>query len=238
MPRFDIIAFDADDTLWHNELLYLNAQAQFRTLLAQYHPPEWIDARLYETEVRNLQHFGYGIKAFALSMIETAVELTEGRIAGRDIQTIIDTARAMLTADVELIDHVADTLTQLAPIYTLMLITKGDLRDQEMKIARSGLAQHFRHIEIVSNKNREDYAALLHQRSLTPERFVMVGNSLKSDIWPVLHLGANAVYIPYHLTWAHEVTDPPPAGHPRYYELAHVGLLPQLLETLEYPALE
>jgi len=155
MSRFEIIAFDADDTLWHNERLYLNAQARFKELLAQYHSPEWIDERLYKAEMRNLPHFGYGIKAFALSMIETAVELTEGRISGRDIQTIIDAAKEMLAAEVELLEHVAETIARLASAYSLMVITKGDLRDQEAKIARSGLATYFRYIEIVSDKNSE-----------------------------------------------------------------------------------
>src|SRR5215475_906899 len=117
MSRFEVIAFDADDTLWHNERLYFDAQARFKRLLAQYHSPEWIEERLYQTEMRNLQHFGYGIKAFALSMIETAVELTEGRIAASDIQTLIDSAKAMLAADVELLAHVAETLAILTDAY-------------------------------------------------------------------------------------------------------------------------
>lgn len=233
MTRFDLIAFDADDTLWHNERLYANAQHRFKELLAQYHSPEWIDERLYNTEMRNLPHFGYGIKAFALSMIETAVELTEGRISGQDVQTIINLARGMLVAEVELLDHAAETVARLADTHTLMVITKGDLRDQEGKIARSGLAPYFRHVEIVSDKNPENYDAILKRYGVPPERFLMVGNSLRSDIQPVLALGASAVYMPYHLTWAHEVVTPPPAGQPGYYELAHLGLLPGLIEMLE-----
>lgn len=233
MSRFDIIAFDADDTLWHNERLYANAQARFKELLAQYHSPEWIDERLYRAETRNLPHFGYGIKAFALSMIETAVELTEGRISGGDIQAIIDSAKAMLTAEVELLDHAAETIARLADIYSLMVITKGDLRDQETKITRSGLVAHFRYIEIVSDKNPETYGGLLKRYAIPPERFLMVGNSLRSDILPVLTLGASAVYVPHQLTWAHEVVDPPPVGQPGYYELEHIGLLPGLLAGLE-----
>jgi putative hydrolase of the HAD superfamily len=238
MPRFETIAFDADDTLWHTERLYVSAQAKFKQLLAHYHRPEWIDEHLYQTEMRNLQHFGYGIKAFALSMIETALELTEGRISGGDIQTIIDSAREMLAAEVELLEHAAETITSLAGTYTLMLITKGDLRDQEMKIARSGLAQHFRHIEIVSDKSRTSYEVLLQRHGIAPDRFIMVGNSLRSDILPVLALGASAVYVPYQLTWAHEVADPPPVEQPGYYELEHLGLLPNLLVRLERPGLQ
>lgn len=232
MSRFDVIAFDADDTLWHSERLYVDAQARFKQLLAQYHRPEWIEERLYQTEMRNLQHFGYGIKGFALSMIETAVELTEGRIAGGDIQILIDSAKAMLAADVELLEHAAETLASLADRYALMLITKGDLRDQESKIARSGVAQRFRQIEIVSDKSQASYAALLQRHGIAPERFLMVGNSLRSDILPVLALGARAVYIPHPLTWAHETAEPP-TEHPGYVEVEHLGLLPGLLDRLE-----
>jgi putative hydrolase of the HAD superfamily len=234
MSCFDVIAFDADDTLWHNERLYVSAQAKFKQLLAQYHSPEWIEERLYHTEIRNLQHFGYGIKAFALSMIETAVELTEGRIAGKDIQTIIDAAKTMLAAEVELLEHVADTLASLTTTYPLMLITKGDLFDQETKIVRSGLAQRFRHIEIVSDKSHESYAKLFQRHDITPERFLMVGNSLRSDILPVLALGASAVYVPYQHTWAHEAAERPPAEQQGYYEIEHLGLLPSLLQRLEH----
>jgi putative hydrolase of the HAD superfamily len=233
MPRFDWIAFDADDTLWHNERIYTAAQAKFQSLLVQYHSIEWIDDRLYQTEMRNLEHFGYGIKAFALSMIETAVELTEGRIAGSDIQTIIDIARDMLTAEVELLEHVEATIAALAQNYALMVITKGDLRDQEMKMAHSGLAQFFRHVEIVSDKTREGYAALLARLGIAPARFLMVGNSLRSDILPVLALGASAVYVPYQFTWAHEAADIPQSGQAGFYQLDHLGLLPALLTTLE-----
>jgi len=232
MSRYDVIAFDADDTLWHNERLYAHAQSRYKQLLARYHNPEWIDERLYQTETRNLSHFGYGIKAFALSMIETAVELTEGRISGSEIQTIITLAKEMLTADVELLDHAAETLAGLKNAYTLMLITKGDLRDQELKIARSGVVGYFKHIEIVSDKSVESYAPLLRRHDITPQRFVMVGNSLRSDILPVLALGGSAVYVPHPLTWVHEAAETP-LNQPGFYEIEHLGLLPGLLEGLE-----
>jgi putative hydrolase of the HAD superfamily len=232
MPHYEVVAFDADDTLWQNERLYVEAQARFKQLLSHYHSPEWIEQRLYQTEMRNLRHFGYGIKAFALSMIETAVELTEGRIVGSDIQTLIDTAKSMLTAEVELLEHVADTLAGLADRYTLMLITKGDLLDQESKIERSGLADRFRHIEIVSDKSKASYTRLLQRYAISPERFIMVGNSLRSDILPVLEIGASAVYVPHQLTWIHENGETP-VGHPRYFEIEHIGWLPGLLQKLE-----
>lgn len=229
----EVIAFDADDTLWHNESIYVEAQTQFRQLLAHYHSPEWIDEHLYQTEMRNLAHFGYGIKSFALSMIETAVELTEGQIIGADIRKMIDITKAMLAADVDLLEHVADTLASLKDAYTLMVITKGDLRDQELKIARSGLASHFRYVEIVSEKTPDSYAAILRRYDIEPEQFLMVGNSLRSDILPVLKLGASAVYVPHQLTWVHETGDAPTVEQPGYYEIEHLGQLPQLLTRLE-----
>jgi len=233
MAHFEVIAFDADDTLWHTERLYVNAQVKLKELLAQYHRPEWIDEQLYQAEARNLPYFGYGIKGFALSMIEVAVELTAGRITGREIQLIVDAAKAMLAAEVELLDHVAETISWLASRYALMVITKGDLREQEMKMARSGLAPHFRYIEIVGEKTAESYAALLKRHAIAAERFLMVGNSLRSDILPLLALGASAVYVPYPLTWAHEVVAPPLSKQPGYHALEHLGLLPGLLDQLE-----
>ncbi|MEN3332410.1 MAG: putative hydrolase of the superfamily [Blastocatellia bacterium] len=226
----DVIAFDADDTLWHNESLYTVTQAKFKQLLAGYHSDEWIEAKLNETEMRNIEHFGYGIKGFTLSMIETAIELTEGRISGAEIQQIIGYARAMLRAPVELLDGVRETVSQLAGQYQLMLITKGDLFDQESKIARSGLGDYFSHVEIVSEKNVAVYRAIIAKHHLDPQRFLMVGNSIKSDILPVIDAGGRAVYVPYHTTWVHErVTDYDAAS---FFEIAHMGLLPGLLEEM------
>ncbi len=233
MRPFQIIGFDADDTLWHNERLYVRAQEQLKALLSNYLVDEQMDERLYQTEMRNLEHFGYGIKAFALSMIETAIELTDGQIAARDIQQIIHNARDMMIADVELLEHVEEALALLAADHTLMLITKGDLRDQERKIARSGLAQHFRYVEIVSDKAQDNYAAILQRRSVPPADFLMVGNSLRSDIQPVLALGSAAVYVPQELTWVHESGELPPASVPGFHRLEHLGQLPALVSQLE-----
>lgn len=232
MSRFDIIAFDADDTLWHNERLFVEAQARLKAILAHYHGPEWVAERLYQTEMRNLQHFGYGIKGFTLSMIETAIELTEGRITGAEIQVILDIARTMLNADVELFEHASETLARLSATHTLMLITKGDLFDQEMKISRSGLAAYFKYIEIVSDKRIENYSQILRRYTIRADRFLMIGNSLRSDIMPLLALGAYAVYIPYQYTWVHETAEPP-TGQSGYYYLQHLGQLIDLLEQLE-----
>ncbi len=232
MKRFDIIAFDADDTLWENEINYRRTEQIFKDLLTPYHAPAWIEERLFQTEMRNMQHFGYGIKPFGLSMIETAIELTEGRVTGAEIQVILDAVKRMLTAPIELLPHVAEVIPALAAQAPLMLITKGDLLDQESKVRRSGLAGHFRHVEIVSDKTEQHYADLLARHAIAPERFLMVGNSLRSDILPVLALGGTAVYIPHPLTWAHENGDSP-LGNPGFHELAHIGLLPELVKKLE-----
>ena len=233
MPKFDLIGIDADDTLWHNERYYEEAQDRFVQLLSQYHPEDWIRERLFQTETRNIQHFGYGIKAFALSMIETSVELTEGRVTGKDIHSLVTLAREMLDARVELLEQVADTLPQLAALYPLALITKGDLLDQENKVERSGLGQFFTNIEVVSHKTPEVYARLLTRRSVQPARFLMIGNSLRSDILPVLELGGTGIYIPYATTWQHENAEQPPAGTRGFFALEHFGQLPALLHTLE-----
>src|SRR5512140_180382 len=163
-----------------------------------------MDEHLYQVEMKNIEHFGYGIKAFALSMIETAIELTDGRVSAGDIQDIVDSAKEMLTADVELLEHTLAAIPALASNHALMVITKGDLRDQEGKMARSGLAKYFRQVEIVSDKSAATYRTILERHSIRPEHFLMVGNSLRSDILPVLELGGNAVYIAHELTWAHE----------------------------------
>lgn len=233
MSNFDVIAFDADDTLWENERLYVNAQAKLVKLLAHYHSPEWVNERMYQTEMRNLELYGYGIKAFALSMVETAVELTESRISGAELQTLVDITKEMLHAKVDLLPHTAETLSQLKTKYALMLLTKGDLFEQEKKIARSGIQDRFRYVEIVGTKTVSVYKGLLEKYTVPPERFLMVGNSLRSDILPLLELGACAIYIPHDLTWQHENASPPPAGQARYYQLDHIDQLPALLESLE-----
>jgi len=230
---FDLIAFDADDTLWHNEILYTTTQDKYKQLLSEYLSAELIDQKLYETEMRNLDYFGYGIKGFTLSMIETAIELTAGRIQGWQIQQIIELAKKMLQAPIQLLPHVKETVAHLAAIYPLMVITKGDLLDQETKIARSGLAGYFTHIEIVSEKNQATYQTLLDRYNLEPRRFLMIGNSLRSDILPVVALGARAIHIPYHTTWAHEAVADDYTSQD-YFELEHIGQLPALLDRLNY----
>ena len=205
--QLSAIGFDADDTLWHNETLYTMTQAKFRDLLSAYHDPDWIDQKLYETEMANLHRFGYGIKSFALSMIETAIELTEGRVTGREVQQIIDAAKEMQSSPVEPLPCVPETLATLGERYPLILITKGDLFDQESKLARSGLSDYFAAVEVLSEKDEAAYRRVLDAHTIAPHSFLMVGNSVRSDILPVLALGSDAIHIPYETTWAHEQVD-------------------------------
>lgn len=232
--KFDVIGFDADDTLWHSESYYHDAQRAFTRLLQRYQvEPEAALGVLHRIEVANLPTFGYGIKGFTISMVEAAVEATGGKVRGEDIQKIVALGRAMTTHEIRLLEHSADTVERLARRYTLMLITKGDLMDQERKLAVSGLAQWFGQVEIVSDKTTALYTALLRKHNFNAERFLMVGNSMRSDILPVLELGGTAVYVPYELTWAHEAGIAPESAGSRFYEIAHLGLLPELLEEIE-----
>lgn len=228
----ELIAFDADDTLWQNEDIYAHAQEKFVRLLAPYGNAQEVAQKLSETELRNLWLYGYGIKAFMLSMLETALDVSNGHIPSRDLQTLINWGREMLTADIRLLDHVEPTVAALSRSYALMIITKGDLRDQESKVTRSGLRRYFRYTEVVSDKTRDSYAALLARYRVAASRFLMVGNSLRSDVLPVVALGGLAVHIPYHLTWEHEAVLSEPTEGRKYFELEHIGLLPALVESL------
>ncbi len=224
--------FDADDTLWHNESIFERSHERYRALLAHYHDTATVDRTLFATEMRNLDLYGYGVKGFTLSAIETAIQLTHGKISAREIQELIDLGRDMLAHPVDLLDGAADTLAALAPHHRLLLITKGDLRDQERKLAKSNLAAHFRAIEIVSEKNTETYATIFRRHAITPERFLMVGNSIKSDILPVLALGGAGAHVPYHLTWAHERVEELPRAEGRFFELKTLRELTNVIASL------
>jgi putative hydrolase of the HAD superfamily len=199
-----VVGFDGDDTLWHNESIFSITQEKYRSLLRAYVGDEEINQRLFATETRNLRFFGYGVKGFTLSMIETAIQVSDGRIPSEIIQTIIDEGKAMIDHPVELLPGVRKTISRLRLDYRLIVITKGDLFDQESKLARSGLADLFWKVEIVSEKDEGTYRRILSKYDVDPRRFVMVGNSVRSDILPVLAMGGHAVHIPYHVTWAHE----------------------------------
>ena len=206
MPELSTIAFDADDTLWHSEGHYRDAQAAYEKLLADYIDIANADvhARLLDVERRNIKRFGYGAKGMTLSMVEAAIAMTEARISATDIQRIVDLGVAVLEHPVELLPGIVDAVAEVAKDFTLLLITKGDLFHQEAKIAKSGLSDWFHRIEIVSEKDGPTYRRVLDEVGIRPEQFLMVGNSPGSDIAPVLELGASAVYVPYHLLWAME----------------------------------
>jgi len=227
------LGFDADDTLWHNETLFAAAHEKFFALLAAHHDAATVERTLFATEMRNLPLYGYGAKGFTLSAVETAIELTGGRISAEELKSILELGRAILAHPVELLDGVPAVLAELAAAgHPLLLITKGDLLHQERKIAASGLAAHFIGIEVVSEKDDATYARLLRRHGLSPERFLMVGNSLKSDIAPLLRLGACAAHIPYPLTWAHEHLDSLPLAEGRFFTLKNLRDLPALIASL------
>ena len=225
----DLIGFDADDTLWHNETHYANIKHAFSGLFAGYHDPKWIERKLDETEMRNIHIFGFGIKSFTISMIETAVEITNGQLEANQIQQIVSFSKQMLKADVQLFDRVEETLAEVSEEHDLMLITKGDTFEQEQKIARSGIAGYFKYIEIVGAKTSQIYTSLLGKYGCDATRFLMVGNALKSDILPVLEIGAKAVYIHYEDTWAHENEVYIHKDTSHYYEIERIDLLPALI---------
>jgi len=233
MPELElVIGFDADDTLWHNENIFEKTHDRYRALLAQYHDAETVDRTLFGTEMRNLELYGYGVKGFTLSAIETAIQLTAGKIRADEIQQLIELGRDMLQHPVELLEGVSDTLTALAPHHRLLIITKGDLRDQKRKLEKSQLAGHFRHVEIVSEKDELTYAEILRRHGIAVEQFLMVGNSLKSDILPVLALGGAGAYVPYHLTWAAERTEALPTAADRFFKLNSLRELPGAVARL------
>ena len=227
-----VLGFDGDDTLWHSETRFHVTQAEFRELLKRHVPDADVDARLAATEMKNLSIYGYGVKSFTLSMLETAIQLTEHRIPTADLDVILGWGKRMLMEPTELLDGVEDTLRALSAGSDLLLITKGDLFDQESKLARSGLGNLFGGVEILSEKNKETYGGVFRRRGIKPEEFVMVGNSLRSDIVPVVELGGRAVHIPYEVTWAHEEVREEHLPKHGWRRLETIRELPSALETL------
>lgn len=227
----DVVALDGDDTLWHSENQFVMTQDRFKALLEGHADPDELDARLMAHERENLQVFGYGVKGFTLSMIETAIEVTDGRIDTSVIQDIIIGAKEMLKHPVELLDGVAETVAALVKDHRVMIITKGDLFHQESKVARSGLAEDMWQVEIVAEKDEPTYQRIFDRYGIDPASFVMVGNSVKSDILPVLALGGRAVHIEYELTWEMELADAD-KSHAGYAELDSIRDLPALLAAM------
>ena len=227
------IGFDADDTLWHNETLFVATHGKLCELLSHYHDAAKVDDTLNHTERRNLARYGYGIKSFALSAIETAIDLSDGQIPAAEIREIINLAHHMLDHPVEILDGVPETVAALAASgrYRMLIITKGDLRDQSRKFSLSQLDPHFTDIEVVTEKDPATYARILARHGIALDEFLMVGNSIKSDILPVLDLGARAAHVPYPHTWVLDVADREPSG-PRFHALETIKDLPALLDRL------
>lgn len=228
------IGFDADDTLWHNESFFRLTQERFATLLADHSAPEHLQDRLLEAERRNLSIYGYGVKGFTLSMIETAVEVSQGRVPASVIGEILAAGREMLEHPVNLLPHARATVSALAQDYRLVLITKGDLLDQERKLAQSGLGDLFDGVEIVSDKTPAVYRAAFARHGTGADQGMMVGNSLKSDVLPMLAAGGWGVHVPHGLTWALELADPP-EGHSRFHQMPDLSPLPDLVARLASP---
>jgi len=207
MKDIKVIAFDADDTLWVNEPYFREAEDKFCALLEDYLPLHSVANELFKTEIRNLPLYGYGIKGFMLSMIETILEVTEGTASLEMISKALEFGKEQLNKPIELLDGIETVLETLKGDYRLVVATKGDLLDQERKLQKSGLENYFHHIEIMSEKQEKDYLKLLKHLDCKPENFLMIGNSLKSDVLPVLQIGGHAVHVPFHTTWAHEVVE-------------------------------
>jgi putative hydrolase of the HAD superfamily len=234
-PRFDLIAFDGDDTLWHNERSFVSSRREFHRLLdacGVLLTEEDLEARVARTEVENIRYYGYGVSSFTLSLIETAIELTSGRIGAGELRVLIDQAKRMLSEEVELFPGVPETVGALSVTHPLVLITKGDLLHQTAKLDRSGLRAHFRYVEVVSTKTPEVYADILRRHGVSPDRFLMIGNSLRSDVLPVIDIGGCAIYVPSALSWSHEHADPPD-GVERYFEVPQIAEVRYLVSRLE-----
>jgi putative hydrolase of the HAD superfamily len=225
-----VIGFDADDTLWVNEPYYREAEMQFVDLVTAYGVKGNIAGALFKTEIANLELYGYGIKAFMLSLVECAIELTGGALTARTVSRIIGIGKSMLERPIELLEDVKYVLERLAPHYRLIVATKGDLLDQERKMRKSSISDYFHHIEVMSDKKEQHYKQLLKHLDIAPAEFLMIGNSLRSDIIPPLALGAWGIYVPFHTTWAHEEVEGEPDSD-RYFQVKH---LREVLKVLSH----
>jgi len=223
-----VIAFDADDTLWVNEPYFRTAEKAFCELLKEYVPEEECNELLYKFEMQNLPLYGYGIKPFVLSLIEAAITISKKQISLEIVSEIIAIGKEMLQMPVELIDGIEATLAHLSKKYLLVMATKGDLLDQERKLIKSGLEKYFHHIEVMSDKQPENYQKLITHLDITPSQFLMVGNSLKSDVLPVLEIGSYAIHIPFHTTWEHEKVE----VEVMHYNFKELKLASELIDLL------
>lgn len=231
MTQLSLIGFDADDTLWQNETFFRLTQSRVESLLEGHADPVHLHDRLLAAERRNLGHYGFGVKGFVLSMIETAIEVTEGRVPAAVIAEIMAAGREMLEHPIDLLPHAREAVAWAAQNHRVVLITKGDLLDQERKLAQSGLGDLFHAVEIVSDKRAEVYQRLFARHGVAPAQAMMIGNSLKSDVLPVIETGGYGVHVPHALTWALEHAEAP-LGHARFFSITDLAELPTLMAGL------
>jgi len=225
-----VIGFDADDTLWVNETYFREAEVEFAKLLSPFETENKIDQELFKMEMKNLPVYGYGVKGFVLSMVEMALELSNNTVSNQTISKILDIGKEMINEKVELLDGVESVLQQLSKKYKLIVATKGDLLDQERKLEKSGLLDYFHHIEVLSDKKEANYSKLLNHLEIKPSEFLMIGNSLKSDILPIINIKANAIHVPFHTTWVHEQVIVNTEVSTQYQTLKSLKDLPKLLQ--------
>ncbi len=232
----ELIAFDGDDTLWHEAPLFQSSIMSFKEILAGYHNSDRIEGIISDKAVSNLKHFGYGVKGFTLSLIETALDITDDQIPATQIRGILELGKEMMKAPISLLDGAKETIDLLSRAYKMILLTKGDLFHQEAKLARSGLGSYFHQLEIVSQKDDYIYERILKKYGVAAERFLMVGNSVPSDILPAIKIGAYAVHIPYDLEWDHEKAHDDKSlkllEHQRYFLLENLRSLPEVLKQI------
>ncbi|MBU2994844.1 HAD family hydrolase [Cellulophaga baltica] len=224
-----VIGFDADDTLWVNETYFRDAEEEFASLLEGYETKNKIDQELFKMEIKNLNLYGYGVKGFMLSMIEAALDLSNKKVSNETMEAILNIGKHMITRPVELLDDVEDVLKELSKKYRLIVLTKGDLLDQERKVEMSNLSEYFHHVEVLSDKKETNYQNLLDHLEIDVNEFLMIGNSLRSDVLPLVNLGAKAIHVPFHTTWEHEtVTDNDTKGK----DYQTIGRLSELLKLV------
>lgn len=226
-----VIAFDADDTLWVNEPFFREAEEEFAKLMEGFMPRHSSIKELYHTEIKNIDLYGYGIKGFMLSMIQTALTISDHQIPAELISKMLDIGYEMMNKPVEILPGVEDVLAKLQTDYRLVMATKGDLVDQERKLKKSGLDHYFHHIEIMSEKKKEDFAKLIRHLDVSPDEFLMMGNSLKSDVLPVLDLGGHAIHIPYHITWEHETINHT-IQHDNFYQAEQIFEVIEMIKEM------
>ncbi|WP_292945993.1 HAD family hydrolase [Olleya sp. UBA1516] len=228
--QIKVIGFDADDTLWINETYFRDAELEFAKLLSPFETANKIDQELFKMEMKNLPVYGYGVKGFVLSMVEMALELSNNTVSNQTISSILDIGKTMINKEVELLEGVEQVLQQLSKKYKLIVATKGDLLDQERKLEKSGLLDYFHHIEVLSDKKEANYSKLLNHLDIKPSEFLMIGNSLKSDILPLINIKASAIHVPFHTTWLHEQVDVNVNQSKQYKTIKSLLDLPKLLQ--------